>query len=80
MMTAFWCLQVNGGHSPGGNPYVVGIDGTAAACVEKFRQTYEHDTAYQARLRQELRGKDLACWCPIGAPCHADIMLAWANA
>src|SRR6266571_4986370 len=21
MMTAFWCLQVNGGHSPGGRPY-----------------------------------------------------------
>ncbi len=20
MMTAFWCLQVNGGHSPGGHP------------------------------------------------------------
>lgn len=27
----------------------------------------------------ELRGKDLACWCPLGQPCHADILLELAN-
>jgi len=27
----------------------------------------------------ELRGKDLACWCPMGQPCHADILLELAN-
>lgn len=27
----------------------------------------------------ELRGKDLACWCRVGAPCHADILLELAN-
>lgn len=27
----------------------------------------------------ELRGKDLACWCKIGAPCHADVLLEIAN-
>lgn len=27
----------------------------------------------------ELRGKDLACWCKEGAPCHADILLELAN-
>lgn len=27
-----------------------------------------------------LRGKDLACWCPEGSPCHADILLEIANA
>lgn len=27
-----------------------------------------------------LRGRDLACWCPLdGSPCHADVLLAWAN-
>jgi hypothetical protein len=26
-----------------------------------------------------LRGKDLACWCKAGAPCHADILLRLAN-
>lgn len=27
-----------------------------------------------------LRGKNLACWCPIGSPCHADVLLEIANA
>jgi len=29
--------------------------------------------------RAELRGKDLACWCPLDAPCHADVLLELAN-
>lgn len=27
-----------------------------------------------------LRGKNLACWCKPGAPCHADVLLELANA
>lgn len=27
----------------------------------------------------ELRGKNLACWCPLDAPCHADVLLEEAN-
>ena len=27
-----------------------------------------------------LRGKDLGCWCKIGEPCHADVLLEIANA
>lgn len=27
----------------------------------------------------ELRGHDLACWCPIDKACHADVLLEWAN-
>ena len=27
-----------------------------------------------------LRGRDLACWCPIDRPCHADVLLELANA
>lgn len=33
-----------------------------------------------AMLRDELRGRDLVCWCPIGQPCHADVLLELANA
>lgn len=28
----------------------------------------------------ELRGKNLACWCPLDQPCHADVLLEIANA
>ncbi|OYN80446.1 DUF4326 domain-containing protein [Mycolicibacterium sphagni] len=47
-------------------------------------------TLLQVRLRDEpdqfrewlkpLRGRDLACWCPLDQPCHADILLEIANA
>lgn len=31
------------------------------------------------RARQELRGKNLACWCRLDQPCHADVLLEIAN-
>lgn len=27
----------------------------------------------------DLRGRDLACWCKPGEPCHADVLLELAN-
>lgn len=30
-------------------------------------------------LLGDLRGKNLACWCPLGRPCHADVLLELAN-
>lgn len=27
----------------------------------------------------DLRGKDLACWCPLNRPCHADVLIEMAN-
>ena len=35
--------------------------------------------ANAVEIRSELRGKDLACWCPLDQPCHADILLEIAN-
>lgn len=29
--------------------------------------------------RRELRGNDLACWCALDQPCHADVLLEIAN-
>lgn len=47
----------------------------------------EQDGKRVAReARGELRGKDLACWCPVTTPtgkrvpCHADALLTVANA
>lgn len=30
-------------------------------------------------IRRELAGSDLACWCPLDQPCHADVLLEIAN-
>jgi len=29
---------------------------------------------------EHLHGKDLACWCRLDQPCHADVLLELANA
>jgi hypothetical protein len=30
-------------------------------------------------VRRELAGRDLACWCAPGSPCHADVLLEIAG-
>lgn len=39
------------------------------------------DEAYRKIMERigELRGKDLACFCPLTGPCHADVLLEIAN-
>ncbi|HET7538783.1 MAG TPA: DUF4326 domain-containing protein [Polyangiaceae bacterium] len=54
-----------------------------AASVRQFRQALRaHDPALGFGIqdvRRELRGKNLACWCPLDEPCHADVLLKVAN-
>jgi hypothetical protein len=42
------------------------------------RESEIHQAKVLSRLHQ-LRGRDLACWCAPGAPCHADTLLELAN-
>lgn len=49
------------------------------AGVGKLRGVYQvRRLVILARLPQ-LRGKDLACWCPADCDCHADILRELAN-
>lgn len=48
----------------------------AAMAVDFFKRLLA--TGYHKDF-SELRGKDLACWCKPGAPCHADVLLDLAN-
>lgn len=34
---------------------------------------------YVLAFAYELAGLDLACWCPLDQPCHADVLLEIAN-
>lgn len=79
-----------------GNPFVVGRDGDRRKCVRLYvgllrfgpcltaAAAIEDQLAARIRVAawvQELRGKDLACHCPLdGGPCHADVLLRLANA
>lgn len=49
---------------------------TPELAVELYRQAYVWDVD---EARAELAGKNLACWCRLDRPCHADVLLEIAN-
>lgn len=60
-----------------GNPYVIGQDGDRDEVIAKYKAAC--GPLFHERVRRELAGKDLVCWCaPL--PCHADFLLEVANA
>jgi Domain of unknown function (DUF4326) len=62
-----------------GNPHPLNLG--RAEAVRRYR----HDllTGQLAvtveEVRQELARRDLACYCPLDAPCHADVLIEIAN-
>ena len=74
-----------------GNPFSDGLRtakpehkvAVRAASVARFRAALlAGDDALPftvADVRRDLRGKNLACWCPLDQPCHADVLLEIAN-
>lgn len=53
---------------------------TPEEAVEQYRSMAKRMSARRVEeIRRELRGKDLACWCPLGSVCHADVLLEIAN-
>lgn len=49
--------------SPYGNKFVVGIDGTRAEVIAKYETWLRGQSHLMRRIRTELRGKDLTCFC-----------------
>lgn len=65
-----------------GNPYKVGaepMNGDTGQTLEEALWSYENLFLIGKNV-SELRGKNLACFCPLDKPCHADILLRLANA
>ena len=54
----------------------------AARCAVEWFQEAIVDSVllYEPGFFEPLRGKDLCCWCSLDQPCHADVLLAIANA
>jgi len=75
-------FTVNPNRKPGsfvnGQGYInVPSSNEALAC---FREYVELKLKDDPKWLDELRGKDLACWCGLNKSCHADILLTMANA
>lgn len=84
--TKGWRMPLNtvyvGRPTQWGNPYRIGIDGGAQQCVALFARMVNCNvwsTPNSKQIQECLRGKNLACWCPLGQPCHADVLLNIAN-
>lgn len=74
-------------HSGGRVTWHLVEDATAEQCVELYRERmtgattrldYRHEDQ-SAQVVEALGGRDLVCWCPLGQPCHADVLLELAN-
>ena len=67
-----------------GNPFpfehqvYLGKTWAAEAYAHWLKTTLRGMTLLREHLH-ELRGKNLACWCKAGEPCHADVLMALAN-
>jgi hypothetical protein len=71
-----------------GNPFTQQDYGSVAAAVAEHAKWMRGKALApegikppsKADIRRELAGHNLACWCPIDGPCHADLLLKIANA
>ena len=60
-----------------GIPFVIGRDGTRADVIAKYRASVATQPELMGAL-EELRGRDLVCWCAPLA-CHGDVLVDLAN-
>lgn len=88
--TKGWKMPENtvyvGRPGPYGNPFTIGaaleagyrgtVHQLAQMCVDEYRRAPGFD---DPSFLAPLRGKNLACWCPLDQPCHADVLLERAN-
>ena len=73
---------------PFGNPFRVGADHDATSAVVAYEKWLNGEVQgpgwatppTRAEIQQKLRGKNLACFCALDHPCHADVLLKIANA
>lgn len=60
-----------------GNPWTVVNSGGVHPAI---RFACETVPLWTPGWEAQLRGRDLACWCRLDQPCHADVLLELANA
>lgn len=69
-----------------GNPHkigpcpICGVEHTREEAIAELRAEIEGDPMLQARIREELTGKNVTCWCRLDEACHGDVLLELANA
>jgi hypothetical protein len=67
------------GYNPASVPFLDHHCVDAAEAVHRFGDKLSFDRDKHPMLREQLGGKNLACWCALDQPCHADVLLELAN-
>lgn len=78
-----------------GNPFVVGMPAKKEGGIYVPRDRFDAVVTYHSAahlwhniytaekftdiVKKRLKGKNLACWCALDQPCHADVLLEIAN-
>ena len=64
-----------------GNPFRAGEGGieTSEEAIRAYRQWLGRNPELKRAARTELAGRNLACWCALDGPCHADVLLQLAR-
>lgn len=52
---------------------------TTEQAIEWYEKYLSKRPEFVAEIKDKLRGKDLACFCPLDKKCHADVLLKLAN-
>lgn len=63
---------------PYGNPFSIGKDGDREQVIALYTEWIMKQPELLEKIRRELRGKDLVCFCAPCA-CHGDVLLKLAN-
>jgi hypothetical protein len=58
---------------PYGNPFTIGKDGTREDVLALYVKWLHDNPDFVERVRKDLAGKDLICWCSPDA-CHGHIL------
>lgn len=61
------------------NPYKITKERTREIVLHDYKRIMLTTLEQEPDYLDELRGKDLACWCSLDEPCHADILLDMLN-
>ena len=64
--------------SPFGNPFIIGTHGDRDDVCNKFEEMIMGDPQLILKVKKELAGKDLVCFCK-PQRCHGDTLLRIAN-
>jgi len=83
-------IYINAKHRRKTSPWVFYSLGNIDAVIKIYKNLWSGNKFYDVDLQywadrfkeldpKELKGYNLACFCPLDQPCHADVLLKMAN-